>query len=169
MVMHLHPKTKTKITQEFTESVNNSKYSRQVRASHSRLWVHRKCAAWFFLRFHLFIFRERGREGEREGEKHWCERSIHCLVASCTHPSWGSNLQPRHVPWPGIEPVTFHFARWCPTHWASPVRATAWYLIWKSNTYWKHLTQREKYLRQFRKENDEQSATLKVVQGPREW
>ena len=26
----------------------------------------------FLKRFYLFIFRERGREGEREGEKHQC-------------------------------------------------------------------------------------------------
>ena len=26
----------------------------------------------FFLRFYVFIFRERGKEGEREGEKHQC-------------------------------------------------------------------------------------------------
>ena len=26
----------------------------------------------FFLRFHLFVFREGGREGEREGDKHQC-------------------------------------------------------------------------------------------------
>ena len=31
----------------------------------------------YFLRFYLFIFRERGREGEREGEKH------QCVAASC--------------------------------------------------------------------------------------
>ena len=31
----------------------------------------------------LFIFRERGREGEREGEKH------QCVVASCTPPNQG--------------------------------------------------------------------------------
>ena len=47
----------------------------------------------------LIDFRKRGREGEREGEKHRCERetSINCL--SCTWPE-----QPRHVPWLGIEP-----------------------------------------------------------------
>ena len=28
----------------------------------------------FFIRCYLFIFRERGREGEREGEKHWYEK-----------------------------------------------------------------------------------------------
>ena len=36
----------------------------------------------FFLRLYLFIFRERGREGEREEEKH------QCVVASRT-PSTG--------------------------------------------------------------------------------
>ena len=41
----------------------------------------------------LIDFRERGREGEREGEKH-------PLVASLTCPDWGLDLQPRHVPWP---------------------------------------------------------------------
>ena len=55
----------------------------------------------FFLnRFYLFIFRERVREGEREGEKH------QCVVASHVPPTrdlarnrgmcldWESNLQP---------------------------------------------------------------------------
>ena len=33
-----------------------------------------------FKRFYLFSFRERGREGEREGQKHLiCERDIHQL------------------------------------------------------------------------------------------
>ena len=36
---------------------------------------------FFFLRFYLFIFRESGREGEREGEKH------QCVVASHAPPS----------------------------------------------------------------------------------
>ena len=35
----------------------------------------------FFLRFYLFIFRERGREGERERQKH------QCVVASCVPPT----------------------------------------------------------------------------------
>ena len=35
----------------------------------------------FFLRFYLFIFRERGRVGERKGEKH------QCVVASCMPPT----------------------------------------------------------------------------------
>ena len=41
----------------------------------------RRSNLFFFLRFYLFIFRERGREGEREEEKH------QCVVASCTPPT----------------------------------------------------------------------------------
>ena len=37
-----------------------------------------KMVPFFFLRFYFFIFRERGREGEREGEEH------QCVVAFCT-------------------------------------------------------------------------------------
>ena len=44
-----------------------------------------------FKRFCLFIFRERGREGEREGEKHR-------LVASRVRPDRGLNRQQRQVP-----------------------------------------------------------------------
>ena len=46
----------------------------------------------FFKDFiYLFVFRQRGREGESEGEKHQCA----CL--SC-NPYWGPGPQPRHVP-----------------------------------------------------------------------
>ena len=57
-----------------------------------------------FKRFHLFIFRERGREGEKEGER---EGENHqCVVAFCVPPTgdlacnpgmcpdWESNRQP---------------------------------------------------------------------------
>ena len=33
-------------------------------------------------------------------------------------------LQPRHVPWLGIEPVTLWFVRQCSVHWATPARLT---------------------------------------------
>ena len=52
---------------------------------------------WFYL---LTYFLDRGREGERGGEKH------QCMVASCA-PYRGPGLQPRHVPWLRIELVTF--------------------------------------------------------------
>ena len=54
----------------------------------------------FFKIFYLFVFREKGRDGEREGEKH------QCMVASRTPPTgdlarnpgmcshWESNQQP---------------------------------------------------------------------------
>ena len=43
-------------------------------------WSDNQIANYFFKRCYLFIFRERGKEGEREG-KHWCERetSTGCL------------------------------------------------------------------------------------------
>ena len=64
----------------------------------------------FFLRFYIFISIERGREGER-GEKHQCvrETSSGCYWSA----PWPAQiLQPRHVPWWGMELATFRFARW---------------------------------------------------------
>ena len=55
------------------------------------------------------IFRERGREGERE-ERNTDVREKHPLVASRTRPGWRPNLQSRHVPWQGIKPGAFRFA-----------------------------------------------------------
>ena len=54
----------------------------------------------FFKRFNLFIFRQVGREGEREGEKHQCvvvsymppTRDLAYNPGMC--PDWESNLQP---------------------------------------------------------------------------
>ena len=45
----------------------------------------------FFKRFYLFIFRERGREGQRGKETLMCG----CLSRD---PYWGPGLQPRRVP-----------------------------------------------------------------------
>ena len=50
----------------------------------------------FKYRFYLVSFRERGREGEREGEKRRCVREI--LSGCFSHaPDWGPGLQPRHL------------------------------------------------------------------------
>ena len=69
----------------------------------------------FFLKKTSFIFRERERKGECEGEI-----SIGCL----SHvPKWGPGLQHRHVPWPGIESVAFRFAGLCSTHRTTLIRA----------------------------------------------
>ena len=53
----------------------------------------------FFKRFYLFIFREKGRQGDREGKKHQCVVASHvsptgdlaCNPGMC--PDWESNLQ----------------------------------------------------------------------------
>ena len=39
------------------------------------------------------------------------------------HIQQGTGPQPRHVPWPGIEPTTFQFAGWCSIDQATPTRA----------------------------------------------
>ena len=59
---------------------------------------------YIFLSFYLFIFRERGREGEREGEKHQRVAASHVPPSGdlarnpgmC--PDWESNWQP-----PGLQ------------------------------------------------------------------
>ena len=61
--------------------------------------------------FSLMGSRERGKEGEGEGEKHRCEREKkHWLIDSYMRPDWGLNPQSRHVSWPGVNPVTFQLA-----------------------------------------------------------
>ena len=60
--------------------------------------------SFFFLRFYLFIFRERAREGEREGETHWCSRETSVCASHMpptkdlarnpgTGPDWELNQQ----------------------------------------------------------------------------
>ena len=60
----------------------------------------------FFLRFHSFIFKEGGREGEKHQEER--ETSINCLLYMLQ--LW-PNPQSRHVPQPGIKPGS-SFALW---------------------------------------------------------
>ena len=60
---------------------------------------------FFFLRFYLFFFRKR--KGGREIRRHTL--MCGCLLQS---PYWGPGLQPKHVPWLGIELVTLWFAGW---------------------------------------------------------
>ena len=70
---------------------------------------------FFFLKiFYVFIFRERN--GGRQGETSMCG----CLLRA---PYWGSGLQPRPVPWLGIEPAVLWFTGWHSVHWATAARA----------------------------------------------
>ena len=48
--------------------------------------------SFFFLRFYLFILRERGKEGEKEGEKH------QCVAASCASPTGDLACNPGMCP-----------------------------------------------------------------------
>ena len=62
-----------------------------------------------------------GREKERRGTL-TCERSTNWLPLA--GPIQGPGLQPRHVPQWGIKLASFQSAGQCPTHGATPVRAT---------------------------------------------
>ena len=70
----------------------------------------------YFLRFYLFIFRQRGGEGERGREISICGCLLHA-------PYWGPGLQPRHVSWLGIELAILWFAGQRSICWATPARA----------------------------------------------
>ena len=90
------------------------------------IWLSCLCI-FTFLKMILFIFRDKGRKGKREGEKHWCVRDT--LIGCLLHISnWGPGPQPRHVPWLGVKPVTFPFAGWHSIHWATPARACLYIL-----------------------------------------
>ena len=60
-----------------------------------------------FIKDFIYLFLERGREGEGEGEKHG---------VSLVQPQMRTCLHPKHVPWPGFEPATFQFAGRHSTH-----------------------------------------------------
>ena len=68
----------------------------------------------------LLLEREERREEGRERninarEKHW-------LITSCERLDWGSDPQPRYVPWSGIKHVTFPLLEDTPTNWTTPAR-----------------------------------------------
>ena len=70
----------------------------------------------------LFIHlleRGEGREKGREGSVYGCLSHA---------PNWGPGLQPRHVPWPGIEPATLQFVGRCSIHWDTLARETVAFL-----------------------------------------
>ena len=60
--------------------------------------------------FYFFILE--GGEKERGRETGTDVRETYQLAVFCIHPNWEPNLQPRHVPWPGIKPIIFEFVGW---------------------------------------------------------
>ena len=67
---------------------------------HNGILLSHKHNIFDFLRFSLFIFRERGREGEKEGEKYQCVVASHMAsTGDLAHnpgmcPDWESNQRP---------------------------------------------------------------------------
>ena len=61
---------------------------------------------FFLLRFYVFIFRESGREKEREKNINVRKTSIGCLSLA---PGQGTQSTTSHMPWLGIQPLTFCF------------------------------------------------------------
>ena len=114
-------KGEVEVTKALNFSVNDGIIGPKVpNSNHNpwRLWallqrMDRNSGAFqfsFFHRFYLFIFRERGWEGEREGEKH------QCVVASHMTSAGDLARKPRHVPWWGIELATLWFTGPCSIH-----------------------------------------------------
>ena len=83
-----------------------------LRTTLNRQWLltHSRSSIKFtsFLKKILFIFRERRREEEREGETRRCARDtwIGCLLYALDQ---GPGPKPSHVPWSGIKLKTFSF------------------------------------------------------------
>ena len=74
------------------------------------LWV----SFFFFFKDFIYLFLERGREGER-GRKH------HCVVASCVPPTEDLARNPGMCPRLGIEPMTLWFVSPHSICWARPL------------------------------------------------
>ena len=67
-----------------------------------------------------------------------CKKCMDWLPLKCPQQAtWPP--QTRHVPWLGIEPVTFWFTGWRSIHWATPARAPFGFLI-KTNFYFHSCT-----------------------------
>ena len=83
----------------------------------------RFCSFSFFFNSHLRICTYWYFFIEREKERNINVREKYRLVASCTCPDWGSNSQPRYVPWPGIERATLWLrATLCSNQLSHPAR-----------------------------------------------
>ena len=70
----------------------------------------------FFFKDFIYLLLERGEGGRKRGRETSNGCFSHALIG-------GPGPQPRHVPWLGIELVTFRFASCYSIHWATPARA----------------------------------------------
>ena len=119
---------KTGVTSDCEDQMNLGMWKTQQSTGYLAMWILRPFYSFilfFFLLFKkmLFIFRERGREREREGEKH------QCVVASQVPSTRDLAHHPGMCPWLRIEPVTLCFIGWHSIHGATPARAYSCILV----------------------------------------
>ena len=85
-------------------------------------WFLLQTTQFFTFSFYLFFLNPHPRTGllilgkwdrrEKWGrEALMWERNIDHLLPVCSY--WGPNRPPKHVSWPGIEPMTLRFMGWC--------------------------------------------------------
>ena len=86
---------------------------------YSKPWGH----FLFYLRFYLFIFRERGGEGEREGAKHPCVRDRYIYRLPLTCPQLGTWPASQEYVLTGSQLVTLWFSGGHSIHWDTSARA----------------------------------------------
>ena len=82
-----------------------------------------------FFKDFIYLFLHRGEGWEKQREK---ISMCGCLLHA---PYWGPGLNPRHVPWLGIELATLGFAGQHSIHWATPARAIWLKFIMSWNLY----------------------------------
>ena len=82
---------------------------------------------FIILKDFIYIFLKRGEGRDKERERNVDVKENHWSAASLMRPNWRPNPQPRHVLWPGIEPVAFHFVGRQPANRATLVRTEIHY------------------------------------------
>ena len=82
---------------------------------------------FFFFKDFIYLFLERREGGEKEREKHPCQRYIDWLPLARPQPGGRPTAQACALI--GIEPVALWFAVWHPSHWAAPARAHCFFIL----------------------------------------
>ena len=77
---------------------------------------------YVFLKILFIYFYREGKGGRKRGRE---TTKCGCLLHA---PCWGPGLQPRLMPWLGIEPRILWFTGWCSIYWATPARAISLFL-----------------------------------------
>ena len=104
-------------------------------SAQSKVDIAQSSTANRFFKDFIYLSLEEGKGGRKRGR----ETSV-CGCFSHT-PYWGPGLQPRHVPWLGIQPVTLWFTGSHSTHWVTPARANPFFCPFQifDNFSWEEL------------------------------